>query len=78
MSATPGKVVIHGESRVAGRKVFVCSFLQARLPDAVDQPFFAAWSPTATWLDELQPAFADCPFPTGAEAVGSQEAAGRA
>ncbi|PKV90157.1 KamA family radical SAM protein [Streptomyces sp. TLI_146] len=75
MSATPGKVVIHGESHIAGRKVFVCSFLQARLPEAVGQPFFAAWSPTATWFDELEPAFSDSPFPTAGAATGPHGAA---
>ncbi|MEU3504151.1 lysine 2,3-aminomutase [Streptomyces hundungensis] len=63
MSATPGKVVLHGESDVGGKKVFVCSFLQARDPEQVGRPFFAAWSPTARWFDELEPAFPHLPFP---------------
>ncbi len=57
MSADPGKVEIQGVSEVAGEKVFVLRFLQARNPDWVQQPFFARFDPQATWLDQLRPAF---------------------
>lgn len=70
MSATPGKVLVNGEAEIAGEKVFVCSFLQSRDPERTGRPFFAAWSPTATWFDELRPAlgtdptlFAPAPIP---------------
>ena len=32
-------------------------FEQARDPDWVGRPFFAELDPTATWLDDLHPAF---------------------
>lgn len=57
MSASPGKVQILGVQEVAGEKIFVLRFLQARNPDWVHRPFFARFDPKATWLDELQPAF---------------------
>ncbi len=56
MSATPGKVVVDGVATVAGQRVFVLKFLQARNPDWVGRPFFAKYDETATWLDELKPA----------------------
>ena len=57
MSATPGKVLINGVSRVAGQRVFVLSFLQGRNSDWVKRPFFARFDPEATWFDDLEPAF---------------------
>jgi len=57
MSASPGKVQILGVQEVAGEKIFVLRFLQARNPEWVHRPFFARFDPKATWLDELQPAF---------------------
>ena len=62
MSATPGKVVVTGVSRVAGEDVFVLSFLQGRDPDWVGRPFFASFDPHAAWLDELRPAFGESEF----------------
>jgi len=32
-------------------------FLQGRDPDWVQRPFFAEYNETATWIDELKPAF---------------------
>lgn len=57
MSALPGKVAIDGVTEVAGEKVFVLSFLQARDPDWCKRPFFARFDANATWLSDLQPAF---------------------
>lgn len=57
MSALPGKVTIEGVAEVAGEKVFVLSFLQARDPDWCKRPFFARFDGNATWLSDLQPAF---------------------
>ncbi len=57
MSAFPGKVRIVGVAEMSGEKVFVLEFLQARNPDWVGRPFFAQYSETATWLDQLRPAF---------------------
>lgn len=59
MSASPGKVEIQGVTEVAGQKVFVLRFIQARNPDWVQRPFFAKYDEHATWLDDLQPAFED-------------------
>ncbi|GII88417.1 KamA family radical SAM protein [Sphaerisporangium siamense] len=67
MSATPGKVCVDGVAEVAGRRVFVLHLIQARDPSLVGRPFFAEYDPSAVWLDDLRPAFADrFPFETGA------------
>ena len=57
MSAFPGKVVIDGVARIGGEKVFALQFLQARNADWVRKPFYAKYDPTATWFDQLRPAF---------------------
>jgi hypothetical protein len=62
MSATPGKVLVTGASRVAGEDVFVLQFLQGRDPGWVGRPFFARFDPQAAWLDELRPAFGESEF----------------
>jgi L-lysine 2,3-aminomutase len=59
MSATPGKVCIDGVTEVAGQRVFVLHMIQARDPSLVGRPFFAHFDPTAVWLSDLRPAFAD-------------------
>jgi L-lysine 2,3-aminomutase len=58
MSATPGKVCVDGVTDVAGEKVFVLRMIQARDPGLVGKPFFARFDPAATWLSDLEPAFA--------------------
>ncbi|WP_430442758.1 MAG: KamA family radical SAM protein [Pseudomonas piscis] len=62
MSAFPGKVMIDGITEIAGEKVFVLQFLQARNPLWVRRPFFAKFDSKATWLDELVPAFGEKRF----------------
>lgn len=62
MSAGPGKVEVQGVSDIAGEKVFVLRFIQARNPDWVQRPFFAKYDETATWLNDLQPAFGEDKF----------------
>jgi L-lysine 2,3-aminomutase len=62
MSATPGKILIDGIARIGSEQVFVLQFLQARNPDWVGRPFFAAFDPSATWFDQLIPAFGDREF----------------
>eukprot|EP00033_Pygsuia_biforma_P000287 GCRY01000353.1.p1 GENE.GCRY01000353.1~~GCRY01000353.1.p1 ORF type:complete len:516 (-),score=118.84 GCRY01000353.1:222-1697(-) len=60
MSASPGKIHLLGIQEVAGEKVFILKFLQARNPEWCNQPFFAHFDPEATWLDgdkPLRPAF---------------------
>ncbi len=62
MSAHPGKARIVGIEQVAGEKVLVLEFLQARDPSWVSRPFFAKFDPHATWLDDLEPAFGESFF----------------
>ena len=57
MSATPGKVMVHGVAKVRGEKVIVLSFIQGRNPDWVGRPFFAKYDDQASWLFDLKPAF---------------------
>lgn len=57
MSAFPGKVRIVGVARLAGQRVFVLDFLQARRSEWVRRPFFARYDARATWFDQLRPAF---------------------
>jgi KamA family protein len=59
MSATPGKVCIDGITELAGQRVFVLHMIQARDPSLVGIPFFARFDPDATWISDLEPAFAD-------------------
>ncbi|HMM46543.1 MAG TPA: lysine 2,3-aminomutase [Thiobacillaceae bacterium] len=59
MSAGPGKVEVQGVAEVAGEKVLVLRFIQGRNPDWVQRPFFARYDRSATWLDQLRPAFGD-------------------
>jgi KamA family protein len=62
MSATPGKVVVDGITELNGEKVFVLNFIQGRSPGWVKKPFFAKYSETATWLNQLEPAFGGSKF----------------
>jgi hypothetical protein len=62
MSANPGKVEIQGVTEVNGEKVFVLRFIQGRNPDWVQQPFFARFDDSASWLDQLKPAFGQQKF----------------
>lgn len=57
MSASPGKVCILGSEVVAGEKVFVLKFLQARAPHWCGRVFFAKFEEDAQWFDDLRPAF---------------------
>ncbi len=54
MSASPGKVLISGITRVGGEKKFVLKFIQARKPELINKPFFAAFDEEATWLTDLK------------------------
>ncbi|KAI9877109.1 MAG: hypothetical protein M1830_004760 [Pleopsidium flavum] len=62
MSASPGKVGVIGEDTIAGERVFVLKFFQARNPAWVNRVFFARYDPHATWLDGLRPAFGEKQF----------------
>ena len=62
MSAGPGKIEVQGVTDVQGERVFVLRFIQGRNPDWVQRPFFADYDETATWLDQLKPAFGEKEF----------------
>ena len=62
MSAGPGKVEVVGVNEIAGEKVFVLRFIQARNPEWVQRPFFAKYCEEATWLNHLKPAFGEEKF----------------
>lgn len=62
MSAGVGKVEVQGVTEIAGEKVFVLRFIQARNPEWVQRPFFAKYDAEATWLDQLRPAFGEEKF----------------
>ncbi|WIG92967.1 lysine 2,3-aminomutase [Myxococcus sp. SDU36] len=63
MSATPGKVCVDGVAEIAGEKVFVLHFIQARDPELVGRPFFAKYDEKASWLFDLKPALGATHFP---------------
>jgi hypothetical protein len=50
---------VDGVAEVAGQLVFVLHMIQARDPSLVGRPFFARFDPSAVWLTDLRPAFAD-------------------
>ncbi|CCH32397.1 lysine 2,3-aminomutase [Actinosynnema sp. NPDC047251] len=62
MSCGPGKVEVQGVAEVRGERVFVLRFLQGRRADWANRPFFAAYDPSATWFDQLRPAFGEPRF----------------
>ncbi|MGD8440168.1 MAG: lysine 2,3-aminomutase, partial [Holophagae bacterium] len=62
MSATPGKVLVDGITTINGERVFVLKIIQGRDPDWTNRVFFARFDSTATWLDDLQPAFGEPEF----------------
>ncbi|QDE71129.1 MULTISPECIES: KamA family radical SAM protein [Myxococcus] len=63
MSSTPGKVCVDGVTEIAGEKVFVLHFIQARDPELVGRPFFAKYDEKASWLFDLKPALGATHFP---------------
>ena len=62
MSCIPGKVQVLGVEEIAGEKVFVLKFLQSRNPEWQGRVFFAEYSDTAIWMDDLKPAFGEEKF----------------
>jgi L-lysine 2,3-aminomutase len=57
MSANPGKIQVLGTSNEGPEKLLALQFLQARNPNWINNPFFAAYDNKALWIDELTPAF---------------------
>jgi hypothetical protein len=62
MSAGPGKVEVQGVTEVQGEKIFVLRFIQGRNSEWAQRPFFAKYDESATWLDQLVPAFGENRF----------------
>jgi KamA family protein len=62
MSANPGKIQLLGVGEVLGHKVMELRMLQGRNPDWVHRPFFAEHDETATWINQLKPAFGEDKF----------------
>jgi len=62
MSTDPGKVMIDGIVQIGGEQVFALQFLQARNADWVRKPFYAKFDSSATWFDQLSPAFGERRF----------------
>lgn len=62
MSATPGKIVVDGITTINDERVFVLKVIQGRDPKWTNQVFFARFDSTATWLDDLEPAFGEEEF----------------
>ena len=57
MSAGPGKVEILGHQTVGSEDVFVLRLVQSRNPLWSHKVFYAQYSASASWFDELKPAF---------------------
>lgn len=57
MSCGPGKIEVCGIAEIGGERVFVLNFIQARDVAWLKRPFFARFDPSATWFDDLVPAF---------------------
>jgi KamA family protein len=55
MSTTAGKVVVDGDTEIAGQRMFVLRYLQARDPALIGRPFFAKFDPDASWFSDLVP-----------------------
>ncbi len=62
MSCLPGKVQIAGAGRLCGEDVLMLQMIQARNPDWVGRPFFAAYDEQALWFSDLKPAYGDNRF----------------
>jgi KamA family protein len=62
MSALPGKIQIVGIGSILNQEIFVLRFLQARKTDWAHKAFFAQYDDTATWIDDLKPAFGEEKF----------------
>ena len=62
MSCNPGKVEIHGIAEIHGEKVIALRFIQGRVHNWVQQPFYAQYDEQATWLNHLKPAFGESEF----------------
>ena len=57
MSCSPGKIIVEDVTEINGEKVFALKFTQSRNPDWTNRLFFAEFDETASWIDDLTPAF---------------------
>lgn len=55
MSATPGKIQVDGVVNLGGEDTLALKMLNARDPQLVGRQFWARYSDTAAWIDELEP-----------------------
>lgn len=62
MSAEPGKVEIVDTPEIHGKRYLALRFIQARRPEWAQQLFFAQYTDSALWLDDLLPAFGSSRF----------------
>jgi len=62
MSSDPGKVEIQGIVEIKGEKAIALRFIQGRVADWVQKPFYAKYNEQATWLNHLEPAFDESSF----------------
>jgi len=62
MSSDPGKVEIQGIVEINGEKAIALRFIQGRVADWVQKPFYAKYDEQATWLNHLKPAFNESSF----------------
>jgi hypothetical protein len=61
-------VCVDGVTEIDGQRYFVLHLIQSRDPALVGRPFFAHYDPSAVWLTDLRPAFADrFPFEVSTE-----------
>lgn len=57
MSCSPGKIIVEGITEINGEKVFALKFTQGRNPEWTNKIFFAEFDESASWIDDLNPAF---------------------
>lgn len=57
MSCSPGKIIVEDITEINGEKVFALKFTQSRNPEWTNKLFFAEYNESASWIDDLTPAF---------------------
>jgi len=57
-----GQVLPFKVNNFVGEQVMVLRLIQGRNSDWVQRPFFARYDESATWLNELKPAFEETSF----------------
>lgn len=62
MSSDPGKIEIQGIVEIKGEKAIALRFIQGRVANWVQKPFYAKYNEQATWLNHLEPAYGETSF----------------